>query len=406
MARWRQRTDWAEWQTDILLSGPFIAERVYRSPRMLDKTEKEVVDLAVIHGDSSILISQKAQQDPERRSKEKNELWVRKRAKQGFTQLSGAIRNRSRPIWCEHWRRGRIDFPTGLPPVCHGLVLVETFAPVDLNPDSAELPVACYGVPVTYMAVNDFLNLAVELRTVPELLDYLSSRRTLPLTALRLIGDEMPLFEFYLLERTTLNGCLGHDDAKLVVAARQSDLRELLRMRAEEMFYIKAIERVADALSTRHPDFDRGLPPEFLAAFDDNKERKKYLILQDVIANLTRAKRVHVGRALVQVSAKVDAGAEGMTYQAVYFTPEDWVFVLCASRGLERSELLRRVQRLMVGAMACYGKSRCMVIVDRDRASYEVALSRPNLRVEISDHLIGNQLFGHLRQSDMIMPVP
>jgi hypothetical protein len=94
MGRWKQRTDWAEWQTDMLLSQPFIAERVYRRPKTLDKTEKDVVDLVVVHGDSSILISQKAPEDPERRSPEKNALWVRKRAKECFSQLSGAL---SRP---------------------------------------------------------------------------------------------------------------------------------------------------------------------------------------------------------------------------------------------------------------------------------------------------------------------
>ncbi len=261
MDRWKQRTDWAEWQTDMRLSQPFIAERVYRSPKTLDKTEKEVVDLVVAHGGNSILISQKAQENPEGRSPEKNALWVRKKAKECFSQLSGAIRNQARPMWCEHWPRGRVDFPAGLPHVCHGVVLVETFAAVDLASDTEELPLACSGVPITYMAVNDFVNLAAELRTVPELLEYLASRRTIPLCSLRVVGDEKPLFEFYLVEGNSLNGCLGHDDAKIAIAARSSELQDLLRLRAEETFYIKAIEHVADALSTRDSDFAEGLSP-------------------------------------------------------------------------------------------------------------------------------------------------
>lgn len=396
----------AEWQTDMLLSRPFIAERVYRSPKTLDKTEKEVVDLVVIHGDCSILISQKAQDDPERRSPEKNELWVRKRTKECLTQLSGAIRNQSRPMWCEHWRRGRVDFAAGLPPVCHGVVLVETFTSVDLNSDALELPLNYSGVPITYMAVNDFLNLAFQLRTVPELLEYLNSRRTIPLAYLRVIGDEKPLFEFYLLEGNTLTGCLGHDDAKRMITARGSELRELLMVRAEEDFYINAIEYVSDALSTRDPDFATGLSSDILSAFDDPAARSRYLVLQEIIANLTRAKRAHVGRALARASTKVDGNPQALIFNAVHFTPEDWVFVLCASRGLERSDLLPRIQRLMVGAMAFYGKSRCMVIVERDGKSYEVALSLPDLRLGVSDHLMGDQLFGHLRHTDVLMPIP
>jgi hypothetical protein len=37
------------------------------------------------------------------------------------------------------------------------------FQPVDLQPDADDLPLSCGGTPITYLSVNDFLNLAVEL---------------------------------------------------------------------------------------------------------------------------------------------------------------------------------------------------------------------------------------------------
>jgi hypothetical protein len=129
-------------------------------------------------------------------------------------------------------------------------------------------------------------------------------------------------------------------------------------------------------------------------------------MLQGVIANLTRAQRAHVGKALVTASSVVRRDGQGLVYNAVYFTPADWVFVLCASKGVERVELLRRAVRLMRGAMAFYGKGRCMVIVDRDGESYEVALSRPNILLNMADHALGDELFGRLRHTDTVLQVP
>ena len=49
--------------------------------------------------------------------------------------------------------------------------------------------------------------IAVELRTAPEVLAYLDARHGLPYTDLRIIGDERALFEFYLLNGGSLQGC-------------------------------------------------------------------------------------------------------------------------------------------------------------------------------------------------------
>jgi hypothetical protein len=48
--------------------------------------------------------------------------------------------------------------------------MVETWYPVDLSSIAAALPLEYLGVPITYMSINDFINLVVQLRTVPELL--------------------------------------------------------------------------------------------------------------------------------------------------------------------------------------------------------------------------------------------
>lgn len=369
----------------------------------MDKTQKEVVDFAVIHDNSCILISQKAQDDPQRRSPDKNELWVRKRAKEAVAQVSGAIRAQGKPMWCEHRRRGHVEFPDGLPSISHALVLVETFHQADLQSDEAHLPLTISGVPVTYMSLNDLLNLAHELRTIPELLGYLEARRGLPFPTLRLIGYEKPLFEYYLLNGESLAGCVGHADAELFAGAHEHELNAILQTRMAEYPRIRAIEHVADALATRHPEYAQGLPQDLLRVFDNPEQRSAYLGVQGVIAGLKRVDRVHLGEGLLRARATLDQDGTGFTFKVAHFPQENWVFVLCASREVNRVEVLRRLTRLMRAALAFYGATNCMVIVDREGVSYEVGLSRPGVELTALDRSAGERLFGHLRHSVSVL---
>jgi hypothetical protein len=164
------RTRWAEEQAEQLLAIPFITEFVFRSPQKLDGPhgiQKEVADLLIEHQGKGLLVSQKAQEDPDSRDERKNELWVLKNAKGAVAQLIGALRSPGTPFWCDHPRRGRVDFAAGLAPIAHGVVIVETFRPVDLQPAAADLSLEYAGIPITYLSINDFINVAMQLRTVP-----------------------------------------------------------------------------------------------------------------------------------------------------------------------------------------------------------------------------------------------
>ena len=193
------RTLWAERQVEEVLSLPLISEFVFRSPKHNDPTEKEVIDHLIVHKGDGILISQKAQEDPTSRSVEKNELWVLKNIQDALKPIRGSIKNPDdRPKWCDHPRRGRVEFKT-LPRIIHGVALVETWHPVDLNQIADELPLEYLGVPLTYMSINDFLNIVWQLRTLPEVLEYLNARRKLPIACLRMVGDELPFYELYIM---------------------------------------------------------------------------------------------------------------------------------------------------------------------------------------------------------------
>jgi hypothetical protein len=241
---------------------------------------------------------QKCQEDPASRDALRTESWARKEAKKAVAQLCGALRTAiGKAVWCDHPRRGRVEFPDGLPKIDHGIVVVEVFQAVDLEPGAAVLPLDYQGTPVTYLSVNDFLNLAVELRTAPELLEYLNARRSLPASDLRVIGDEKSLFEFYLLNGGSLRGCASRTDARQAASSQQDELRRLRAAKSVSDRYSNLLEHVADQLATRNPDYAEGIPAAELAKFEPASARITYLEMQGVLANLRLPERAELGRA-------------------------------------------------------------------------------------------------------------
>lgn len=397
----KSRTEWAEREIEELLSLPFIAEFIFRSPKKLDTTEKEVADLLLVHKGEGVLVSQKMQEEPGTRTEHKNELWVRKNAKAAASQLFGAIRSANKqPIWCDHPRLGRVSFPKGLPTLRHGIVIVESWTPVDLQVDELDLALTYEEVPITYMSVNDFVNLAFQLRTVPELFEFLDARRSLPIPCLRMVGDEKCLLEMYLLEGGTVAGCVGHSDAKLVVASRHAELSEILRKKAEYDVSASYMEYVADALATRHPDALSGLPPALLAAFDPAQSRTRYLAMQEVLCDLKLRERAEIGQALLNTSKNLSSESQGMGFCSIHFDTQDRVWVLAASKNIDRTTLLARMNALTHGAMAFYQKQSGMFILDRDGVSFEVGLSRPGYKPSENEREFGMKMFGNLKVTD------
>jgi hypothetical protein len=332
----KSRTQWAEQQAEEVLAAPFISEFVFRSPQMVDGTQKEVADLLLLHKGTGILVSQKAQEDPLSRDERKNELWVLKAAKNGLSQLIGALRPSTKAIWCDHPRRGRVDFPAGLPPIAHGIVTVETFRPVDLQPAAADLPLEQAGVPITYISINEFLNLAHMLRTMPELLRYLNARRDLPESTLRRVGDEQVIFEFYLLHGT-LKHCRSHQHARELVEAASDQVDEIIERMPEYHHFSGLMEHVADALATRSSTCLDGLPENLSAKFDAPGKRQHYLAMQEAITDLPLRDRAALGKQFAAVIDHLRGRLKGYTQATAQLDSRpDWVFVFGSSKGWER----------------------------------------------------------------------
>jgi hypothetical protein len=348
----------------------------------------------------SILVSQKCQEDPLSRDSTKTASWANKQAKKAVSQLRGALRTaKSKAIWCNHRRRGRVEFHDGLPTIDHSIVIIEVFESVELGPAN-DLPLEFDGTPITYLSVNDFLNLAVELRTLPELLEYLAARRLLASAELRVVGDEKPLFEFYLLKDGSLHGCGGRAHARIVAAENRIQLEKAKAAKAESDHYGKLLEYVADQLATRHPDYASELPERLVAGFDGPAERKNYLEMQEVLASLRLRERAELGRAFDATIRTLRDEQEGFTYRSMYFDPQpDWVFVLASSKGTKRAEVLERGLILTRAAMAHYGKSRCMLITDRDGLGFEIAIGTMSSAASSDELAAGKHLFGNLKMA-------
>lgn len=391
------RTEWAELQVEELLSVPFVSEFVFRSPKHHDPDEKEVIDHLIIHGGKCILLSQKAQEEPDKRTTERNELWVLKNIQNALKPIRGVIRNPDdRPKWCEHPRRGRIEFDS-IPPIIHGIALAETWRPVDLSSAASDLPLEHMGVPVTYLSINDFLNLAVQLRTVPELLEYLNARRTLPEASLHRLGDEWTLFEFYLLNGGSFSGCTGHDDARQKLDTKADAVAQALERNAESRFYSSLLEYVADCLAVRDPDYAQGLSDHLLALFDPDEARKNYILLQEILADLRLRERAELGRAFHSVSERVAEQGDGLSFQASHIDGKDRVFLFVAARNRAKAQISEAIHTLAGAAMVYFQKSSCLVIVDRDGKHYDLALSRPDYQPTADDESAAQKYFGPLR---------
>lgn len=395
-----QRTDWAERRVEEFLSVPFFSEFVFRDVRTTEhRKQEQVADFLISHRQTGVLVEQKSQEDPTAKTGPKLNQAALKKAKQGWSQLRRALaRSRRFPVWCEHPRMGHIDFPDGLPPIQNGVVAIEVFEPVDLGSGADNLPLDHDGVAITYISLNDFLNLAVLLRSIPELTDYLAARRSLPSADLRQIGDERTLFSLYLINDGSFAGCAGLSDARLAVAAQQDRVEDAFRRKFEADQHAHLIEHVADELATRNPNYAEGIPESLLAAYDLTSQRQNYLEMQAALADLRLRERAELGRSFHSVIERVAQKDQGFTFRAARFdSMSDWVYVVGAARKVERAELLSKIMVLMGGAMAFYDKPKCLVVVDRDNQGYEVGLSRPGIRPTPADVQAGEDLFGNLR---------
>jgi len=396
-----QRTLWAEKFVAGFSSRPLTSECVFHSPQFIDGgKQKEVCDFLLVLRGNAILVSMKSQEDPSSRTEDKLRRWTIKNATGALKQAKGALRTIvGSTFWCQHSRRGRVDFEPNSIRVVHAVVLTEIFnEAVDL-PD--ELPLQLGGVPVSYLSLNDFLNLINELRAFPDIIGYLDARRTLPENCLRKVGHEVPLYEYYILNAGSFGGCGGHADARTSSAARDAERQALLSAGPSRHKFASIVEYVSDALATRAKDSTEGLDAQIAARFDPSDDRRNYMLMQEELCDLRLVERTALGE---QFSTVIDntgrnAETEDLTYAAFYTDSKpDFVYVLVSSKGIDRPALHDRLTILLRAAVAAYGKDRGMVIADRDKEGFEVQLISKR-SADPRDKELGEVCFGNKKVS-------
>ena len=195
----------------------------------------------------------------------------------------------------------------------------------------------------------------------------------------------------------SLKGCLGHADARRATETHDDLLREALERSEEYKLYSSRIEHIADALSQRDPNYADGLPPETVALFDKEGERKNYLILQEILTDMRLTERASIGRQFHSVAESMRGKTSGLTMAAALVDGKDWVFVFISCRGVEKTTRFGIAKMLAGGALAHYQKKKCLVVIDRDGEHYDLALSNPEYEPDAADIAAGEKHFGHLR---------
>ncbi len=396
-----QRTLWAEKFVDSFSSTPLTAECVFHSPQYIDRgKQKEVCDFLLVLRDNAILVSMKSQDDPSSRTGDKLRRWTIKNATNAMNQAKGALNTIARePFWCQHSRRGRVNFKEGSIRVAHVVVLTEVFDDVIELP--SELPLLLGNIPVTYVSLNDFLNLVNELRAFPDIMAYLDARRTLSHKSLRMIGHELPFYKYYTLNAGSLAGCGGYADARISSAARDAEWQTVLSAGQLRQTFASIVEYVSDALATRLKNFSDGLDAQTIARFDPADDRKNYLLMQEELCDLQLAERTALGEQFANVIDRVKSseGTENMMYMAFYTDSKpDRVYVLVSTKGIDRVSLIGRLTILLRSAMATYGKDRGMVIADREGEGFEVQMISGR-SADSSEEKLGQAYFANLKVS-------
>ncbi|MGI0086006.1 MAG: hypothetical protein ACREBQ_13080, partial [Nitrososphaerales archaeon] len=319
----------------------------------------------------------KCQEDPTSRCEEKLERWVAKNASAALAQVQGTLRTLSeRKFWCDHPRRGHVDFLEGQLTPLHGIVLVEHFQ--GRIPLAGNFPTEHRGIPISYFTTNDFLNVVDQLRAFPEIAQYLDERhQQLPQECLRAAGGEGVLFDHYILRNGRFEGWTIYSEIELELAKHKAEVQACLKTKAKADRDAYLIEYVADQLSQRGLDPKADLPPDLPAHVDPPDKRTAYLKMQEHLCDLPLSDRRSLGAQFKAVFDKLHQSNSHteFIFGAVWADSKPgFVFVLASSRNVLRTEVLNRTWVLLRAALTHYGKAAGMAITDRDGGSFEVAL--------------------------------
>jgi hypothetical protein len=322
------------------------------------------------------VVQQKCQEDPTTRSGTRLESWVIKQAKAGVTQLQGALNTiRSKDFWCNHPRRGQVNFKAGELTAVHGVVLVEHFTePIELSSD-CELQIGI--VPVAYMTPNDFFNTIAQFRTFADIESYLSQRAKLSVETRAAVGGEQLLFQYYIEHDTSFEGWRGYEVEAPELRQQSEDFAEKIQSKIEADHPAYYLEYVADCIATRDPQYSEGLSGETLRWFERPERRKAYLEMQQELCDLRLLDRRVLGEYFLNIGRKANTASHPapLLYGRIWIDSKpNFLYVFAASRNVPRAKLLGDCRHMLALELTRTDKQSGMLIVDTDSEQYHVVL--------------------------------
>lgn len=371
-----QRSKLAERHVAEFASIPLVAECVFLNPAFLDgNVEREVCDLLIVLRDQALVVQMKSQD--KQHTSDKLVRWVQKETKKAARQIKGAIKTiRERPIWCLHKRRGRVRFQSSQLKVLHALAIVETQESVAI-PNG--LPDCCGDIPISYVSLSDFLHLMRELRAFPEIALYLTQRAKFAENGQIPLGGELPIYARYLANEGGFGDCNSY--AQVVQSLAGISVAELLEEKRKADRPASEVEHFVDSLAARLTDWDKGLPPELAEGFDSAEARIKYLRIQEEFCDLHLCDRRALGHQLLEVRSMLNTDqATDMTYATMRSDNKPgMLYMVGATRGVSRIEVLKRAGHLLTGGLAFYEKPNGAIVVDRDGEGFEFIHACPRV---------------------------
>ena len=393
-----QRTDQAERFLEHMASVPLTWENVFRSPQYNGKVHKEVVDLLLCLRNKGVFLSLKCQQDPFKRTGDQLARWVRKSSANALSQLRGGIKtSKSRNFWCMHHRRGEVSFCANQIDDIRAVVIVETLETVTLDQDT---PLEIDTVPVSYFSLNDFLNLLDQLRTINDLVLYLTARQSLCMELQRTVGIDKLLFKYYLLHRGSPPETPSLLHVRDEVRQHRHEIDRLIHVRRELSSQAEPIEILSDRLATRLESYEDGLDEHLVRRFDPSTRRRNYLLMQDELCDLSLDERRKLGSQFdgAVEMVKQARSTQPMVYQVAHLDSKpDFLYIFSAAKGVSRNEILNWCDGLLHGGLSYFKKTRGLVVnymLDRDGCE---AMMIPSFQDTPRAKLLGDELFSHLR---------
>lgn len=260
-------------------------------------------------------------------------------------------------------------------------------------PAEADLQVA--GVAVTYVTLNDLLNLVDQLRTFPDLVAYLDARLALGDDLRRTLGHERLLFGHYLRNGAAFATARTLSEVAASLGQDVARLGELLWVKHVADVDAGVVEHMAEALATHDPDYAADPPSGGLAYYDPDEARSDYLRLQEELCDLRLGEqRALGGMARELFKAPPD---QGISVRTCHFDSKpDFLYVLIAAAQVNRAQLHEWMRGFLTGGLAYYGKRRGMAIATRPGKGYEFLMAQMP-EPTANEIALGEKLFGHLR---------